>query len=160
MNDEPTSTQATGASAHVVRRPHTVHPSRGLPQVPHVEEEPVRVTAVPRVVDFRAHNGQELPALCRLEQVEMLRRAAGVDVVVQQAALLGVPHLQRAPLAPYQQAVWPLRRLEGQHTSDVPLAAEVVEEREGLAIPHPGPATKVCHGDAVVPPHVLLPHDH
>jgi hypothetical protein len=61
-----------------------------------------------------ARDGQEVAALCRLEQVAA-ERAAAVDAVVQQAALLGVPHLQSPLEPPDQQAGWPLRRLEGQH---------------------------------------------
>jgi hypothetical protein len=157
----PAIASSTPPLALLLRRAHPNLRSRGLPQVPHIEEGPVRAAGVPNVLLSMAHDGQELPALCRLEHVAAGERAAAVDAVVQQAALLGVPHLHPPdPLEPQQQAGWPLHRLEGQHTSDIPRAAEVVEEAEGLAIPHPRLAIVGCRGDAVVPPRVLLPHRH
>jgi hypothetical protein len=97
----------------LVRRPKRLGPSRGLPQIPHVEERPPLVAWVPRVLLASAHGGQELPALCRFEQVEAIRRVVAADAVVQQAALLG--DLQAHPTVisqPHQQADWPLHRLE------------------------------------------------
>jgi hypothetical protein len=85
--------QCNRASTQVVRRPQVVGPSRGLPQVPHVEEGPIRVTGMPRVLTSIAADGQAVPAPGRLEQVEVLARGAAGDAAPQPAALLGVPQL-------------------------------------------------------------------
>jgi hypothetical protein len=67
----------------LVRPPHMSCPNRGLPQVPYINKGPSPLIGVPRVGIAVAPQGQEVPALCRLEQVEVVHRAVAVDAALQ-----------------------------------------------------------------------------